>query len=419
MSEPTGSYGLSDLLLRVAKAGAVTYHGSTGAGRAKVPVDEATFHRCLDIVNDGVKLFVNSAPTTGWNWMNRDMSITLAPAVIGTADSGTAISLTDASLADVYDDSAFNTFTIKITDGTGEGETATVTGYTGATGVFDFSGGLSGGSTPDSTSQYRICRSTLVIDADPARYQLAQDFYGEAGREIRYAANSGVGCGMAWSSVGEIERAREVNVLTGYPSRAAYRPYGTRRWELIVDPSPVSADTIVFPYKVGFDRFSAEVGTATGGSAVTIVNSSIANQFANDHFNGWTIYVIDGTGVGSYATVTDYTGASGTFIVADWLTVGGLAGGIDPTAGSIYYVADNVQHPAGQQFDTAVLSACLAVAELEFEDLNLGYYQKFLTVDLPMAHQIDARSAPKSVGIMLPGRVPIVSRVWNNVKLKS
>jgi len=415
MSEPTSSYTLGDLILRVAKAAGVAYYGSDGQGRAKVPVDEATFHQCLDVVNDGIKMFIASAPETGWRWMDRPASVTFAPAVTGTATAGSSTTLTDSDIAGDYADDAFNGYVLKITAGTGIGETATVTDFDGTAGEFTFAA-LSGGSTPDTTSEYRICRSASVVDADPARYLLDEGFFGEVTGPIRYAANSNRGHGIEWVGEGEIRFLREVQVQTGYPTKAAVRPYTSRRWELIVDPAPTAADSVEFPYRVGFNALLAEIGTATGGGDTTLVDSSLAGLYPNDHFNGWTITIIDGTGEKSNAVVTDYAGSSGTFTVADWLTAGGQAGGTNPAANSIYFVSDGNKHPAGMQFDEAILAACLAKAELEFDDLKLGYMDKFLELDLKKAYEIDARSAPRKLGRMLPGtRRDGHERIWNTV----
>ncbi len=55
-------------------------------------------------------------------------------------------------------------------------------------------------------------------------------------------------------------------------------------------------------------------------------------------------------------------------------------------------------HPAGLQFDQAIVSACLAQTEMEFTDVKRGYMDKFLNVDLPAAWAIDGRSAPRKLG---------------------
>lgn len=265
MAEPTSAYTLQDLMLRVAKAAGVAYHGEGGDEREQVPVDEYNFYRCLDVVNDGIKFFIASAPPTGWRWMNRQMEVTLIPA--------------------------------------GDGENN--------------------------------------IDSDSARYLLPEDFQGEVSGPIRYAKNSNRGHLIEWASEAEIRRLREVQVLTGYPTRAAVLPSSTdRRWELIVDPAPMAADTLVFPYRAGFAKFDADL--------------------------------------------------------QDDLT--------------------DVKPPTPMQFDDAILGACLAKAELEFEDLKLGYMDKFLTLDLKAAWATDARSAPLKLGPMIPGlRVERDEHIRNNV----
>lgn len=410
------SYTLYDLILRVAKAAAVAYYGSDGQGSAIVPIDQSAFEDCLTCVNDGIKFFIASAPPNGWRWMNRIGSVTFAPAVEGVAESGLATALFDSDLAGDYADNYFNGCTLKITEGTGKGETAIVTDYTKTTGRFDFSGGLSGGSTPDSTSQYRICRSTQVIDADPARYQLDEDFQGEITGPVHYQADSNRGNIISWVSEAEVRKFRALSVANGYPTKAAVRPYTNRRWELIVDPSPNAADTIEFPYRVGFAAMEAIVNTVSAVDTLILTCSSIAKLYPNDYFNGWCIYIVGGTGKNSYATVTDYVGLTGAFTVADWLSLDGSTGGTVPTANSIFYVTNGVKHPAGMQFDQAILAACLAQAELAFEDLKLGYMDKFLSHDLPMAWEIDARSAPLRLGMMLPGtRREGHERIWNDV----
>jgi len=73
----------------------------------------------------------------------------------GIATSAAASYICDntRSEADAY----FVGWLLTVVDGTGVGETATVSIYTGATGEFKFAGGtLSGGTTPDTTSQYIV-----------------------------------------------------------------------------------------------------------------------------------------------------------------------------------------------------------------------------------------------------------------------
>lgn len=343
MAEPTSAYSLYDLMLRVAKAASVAYHGTTGQSRHLVPIDEFDFENCLQIVNDGIKFFIASAPPNGWRWMNRMATVTF-----------------DA-------------------DGTGSDN----------------------------------------INSDAARYQLSDDFQGEVTGPITYAADSNR-TRIQWTSEANIRRKREASIIDGYPMFAAVRPYTGRRWELIVDPSPSAADTVTFPYRAGFAEMQARSGLADSATETTLVDSDLS-IYPDDYFNGWMIEIVNGTGRNSYAAVTDFTSSTGTVTVADWLDASGGAGGTDPDADSMYFLHDGNGHPAGMQFDEAVLGACLAKAELEYPDIQVGYMQKFLEVDLKTAWQLDARSAPLKLGPMLPGSPagfdPRVhrERTWNDI----
>ncbi len=163
-----------------------------------------------------------------------------------------------------------------------------------------------------------------------------------------------------------------------------------------------------------------EGGKATAAGATSITIGGLANLYPDDYFNGWVGYISAGTGRGSYATITDYAGTTGAFTVADWLKSTGAAGGIDPAANSGFYVVPvSNKHPAGMQFDMAIVSACLMQAELQFESLQLDYSpsQKYMQRDLPAAYRIDAGSAPKKLGIMLPGGKRVVHRrTWTDVE---
>jgi hypothetical protein len=404
MAEPTSALTFYDLILRVAKAAELAYYGVTGQERAMIPIDPEPLDRCKMVVNDAIRGFIAAAPAHGWRWRNREMRVNLVRAYEGTATAGAAGSLTDGGIAGDYADDYFNGYVLRITAGTGLDEYATVTDYVGATGQFLFAA-LSGGSTPDTTSQYRICRSAQVIDSDPSRYLLTQDFQGEVAGDITFDAGSNA-CGIEWTSETEIRRNREIDVTTGdAPFTAAIKPNSAkRRWELIVDPWPTSEHTVVFPYKAGFDSLDLVASTATGGGATSLTDTAMIGLYPDDYFNGQVIRIISGTGKTSYAVVTDYAGATGVFTVADWLFAGGTAGGTDPASGSVYCVepVDNT-HPCGMQFDSAIVSACLAKAEEEFADIKRGYLDKYLTSDLPQAHAIDGRSAPRRLNVARGG----------------
>ena len=399
MAEPTSALTFYDLILRVAKAAECAYYGATGQERAMIPIESEMLDRCKLVVNDAIRGFIAAAPVHGWRWRNRDMEVNLVRAYTGAATAGTTASLTDSGIAGDYANDFFNGYTLRIVAGTGQDEYATVTDYDGTNGVFAFAA-LSGGSTPDTTSQYRICRSTQVIDSDPSRYLLTQDFQGELAGDITFKAESNA-CGIEWTSETEIRRNREIDVITGdAPFAAAIKPNSAkRRWELIVDPSPTAEHTVVFPYKAGFDNLDLVASTATGGGATSLTDTALVGLYPNDYFNGQVIRIISGTGKTSYAVVTDYVGATGVFTVADWLFADGTAGGTDPAASSVYYVEPvGNTHPAGMMFDNAIISACLAKTEEEFADVKHGYLDKYLSNDLPQAHAADGRSAPRKLG---------------------
>ncbi len=410
MAEATSNLSAYDLVHEVALAAEIASYGVTGNEPSMIPTDAHDLARCLRVVNNAIRNFIAAAPPEGWRWRNRLMEVDLVPGYTGTASSATATSLTDSAIAGDYDDDFFNGYVLRIIAGTGVDEYATVTDFDGAAGTFTFTG-LSGGSTPDTTSEYRICRSTQVIDSDPARYLLSQDFQGEYTGEITFKADSAA-CGIKWASETEIRRAREYSIRSrDTPYLAAILPNSAqRRWELIVDPEPTAECTIVFPYKASFDKLTLIAGTATGGGETSLTDTAIIGLYPDDYFNGQTIRIISGTGKTSYATVTDYVGSTGVFTVAGWLYQNGSAGGTSPASGSIYVVDAGETHPAGMQFDQAILSACRAQVEGEFTDVKRGFTEKYMQVDLPAAYAIDARSAPKKLGVMGSGRGVIYQR---------
>ena len=406
MSEATSALTTYDLVKEVALAAEIASYGTTGNEAAMIPTDAHDLDRCLRVVNHAIRDFIAKSPPGGWRWRNRLMEVDLVRGYTGTVTTGNAAYIIDSSIAGDYAADYFNGYVLRITAGTGKDEYATITDYTGTSGRFDFTA-LSGGSTPDTTSEYRICRSTQVIESDPARYLLSQDFQGEVTGDITFTAGSNA-CGIEWTSEGTIRRLREVSVNSGdAPFLAAVLPNSTqRRWELIVDPEPTDEHTIVFPYKANFNKLTLVAGTATGGGVHpthTLTDTALIGLYADDHFNGQTLKIISGTGKTSYAVVTDYVDATGVFTVADWLYASGAANGTHPATSCIYYLDAGEVHPAGLQFDSTIVSACLAQTEMEFSDVKRGYMEKFLSVDLPAAWAIDGRSAPRKLGVMGSG----------------
>lgn len=101
--------------------------------------------------------------------------------------------------------------------------------------------------------------------------------------------------------------------------------------------------------------------------------------------------------------------------VADWLKSDGEAGGIDPDSTSVYYIEPAYnKHPAGLLFDNVILSACKAQTEMEYDDVQAGYVQKYFEMDLPQAQNADKRTAPRTLGKMGRGGGGPIGRNWIN-----
>lgn len=266
------------------------------------------------------------------------------------------------------------------------------------------------------------------IDTDAARYMLPLDFGGEVLGRIGYTASTGGSTGIQWCDEAVIRAARATSVSTGKPSLAAVRPYqptstviaNSRRWELIVDPQPSAADTIEFPYLLHFDGVQLIAGTADSADATTIVDLTLATLYPlDDMLNGMVVEVVDGTGQGSYATITDYTGATGTITVADWLAPNGAAAGTNPDEDSGFIVKECMKyyHPAGFAFDNIIEVACLAACEMFGADqVNDDHYTAmFYQRKIKEGYLINNRQGPRRLGRWTNGTSQGRERTWDNV----
>ncbi len=440
MSEPTGVLTFEDLVKRVAREAGIAYYGSTGQERNMIPIDVHDLDKCKEVVNDGIRMFISDAPPTGWRWMRRIASVTMTVTrVTGTADAAdaddsnpaTATTLTDATLEDTYDtDDDLVGWWIYILTGTGASSYAQITDYTASGGVvevadwLDENGNLSG-TYPVATDTFAIT-PIETVGGDISRYPLPENFGGDPAGRIEYAGSTNHASVINWCDEALIRAKRAVTIITGYPRYAAIRSLEPtsntlspkRRFEIIFDPQPVAADTVEFPYSLYFDNLSIEAGTATGGAplATTLTDTALIGFFPNDYFNGWKMEIISGTGRTSYALVTDYVSATGVLTIADWLFADGTAGGTDGAASSIYVLTPaNNLHPAGYRFDEFILAACMAKAEMEFEDISANYVEQYHKKSLREAYKIDARSAPRQLGSMNPGRRYVRERTWSDI----
>jgi len=421
--EPTSMLTFQELVKRTAIEAGIAYYGSTGSESPMPPIDVHDLGLCKDAVNDAIRMFISDAPAKGWRWMRRIMSVTLTGTrITGTADAGTGATLIDAALKTVYDaDDDLNGYYCYILTGTGAGSYAKITNYTASTGTVEVADwldvyGNAGGTDPAVGSTYAIT-PVETVGGDISRYPLAENFGGEVDGEINYAASSGHNV-IQWVDESTIRARRAITVNTGYPMFAAVIPLEflqgyngpKRRYELILDPQPVSDYVLTFPYTVYFDELKLETGLATAGGATSITDSGRTE--ADDYFNGWKATIVSGTGKGSWALITDYTGANGAATVADWLKPDGTAGGIDPNTTSVYNFAPvSNLHPAGIKFDQAILSACMAQVELNISDEPTGKYDIYKKVDLPNAMRIDVRTAP----LKLSKTSRIQERTWKDI----
>jgi len=411
MSEPSSAKKFYDMILAVASQLSIADYRSNGT--AMIPTDQFSFELCKDIVNDAISMFMADCPVKGWRWMRRLATVTLAITYTGTASSGTAATLVDSSIADEYADDFFNTYNIYIESGTGAGEYATITDYTGASGTFAFTA-LSGASTPDTTTKYSIAKSLLAINGDGSRYTLPANFGGTVDGAIDFVKGSNIGSGIEWCDEAFIRSLRAGTVHSGHPQYAAILPYqptsetltSTRLWEIMFYPRPSAIKTIAFPYTLSFDKMRMEMGVATNGAATAVSNSAIANIYPDDTYVGWRVSIISGTGQGATGIITDYVGADGEFFVADWLDVNGDAAPVNPAASSVYIVEPVANlHPAGHMFDDTIMAACKARAEMDEQDEHSDTFwtEAYHKKALPNAHKLDKRSAPRKLGKMLNG----------------
>ena len=406
MAEPTSAYSVYDLVLLVAKAAKIAYYGSDAQQEAMVPVNYHDFDRCLKVVNNGIKQLIHDAPVDGWKWQEQLASITFGTVeATGTVDSGDATSLIDATLETTYDtDDDLNGYYVYdttqeiqalITDYATSGGDITVGAW------LDYFGNASS-LTPAAGDAFSVT-DVETVNGEKHRYFLPDNF-GEVAGEIEYQKGSNVGH-MSWTNETEIRQRYAGGTSLGNPVVAAIRSFRRRLWELITFPSPTAAKTIKFPYRIGFDGLNALSGTASGGSGTTLVDSSFANVYPDDYFNGQFINTLDGTGKNGYAVVTGFAGATCTFTVADWLSGSDetTAAATDPTADTSYFITDRVKHPAGQMFDVAIRSAIMAETVDEFGPLDYNAVGKYRESDLPRAHALDARMRPRQTGFMKSG----------------
>jgi len=80
-------------------------------------------------------------------------------------------------------------------------------------------------------------------------------------------------------------------------------------------------------------------GTADAADATSITDATLETTYdSDDDLNDMWVYILTGTGAGSYAQIDDYTASGGVVNVLDWLDQYGNAGGTDPAADSTFAI---------------------------------------------------------------------------------
>ncbi len=425
MTEPSSQLSILNLAIRISKEAGTAYRGVNATGRAMPPVNHDDLEDVKQVINDGIRQFEADPPATGWQWRKRILSVPISNVdTTGTADAADSTTLTDATLEGIYDeDNDLNTYWIYITGGTGEGSYAQITGYATSGGVVTVADwldqyGNSGGTNPAASSTFIITQYETV-GGDIGRVLLPENYGGEVSGDINYAKDTIHRQRITWTPESTIRKMRQNNLSTGYPFMAAIRqlePASSslgpkRRYEMVLWPFPVQVDILEFPYILVFNGIDMETGLATSASSTAIADTT--RDEADDYFIGWRIDIIDGTGRGSWALATGYTGATGSFAVADWLKADGSAGGADPAADSVYVAQPlNNLHPAGIKFDEVVKASCLSEAEQFFKNIQGGHIERYVQKALPKAYEADARS----IMFTKVGKRQPQLRLWNTVE---
>lgn len=378
--------------------------------------DELVGYYCYIISGTGAGSY---APITGY---------TAATGTITVADwltSGGKPGGTDPDAGSTFGVSLYKVligYYCYITAGTGIGSYAPITAFDSSDGTVTVADwldeyGNAAGTDPTAGSSFAITEYETV-GGDISRYPLPENFGGEVSGKIGYYKDASHTQRIEWVPESTIRAQRQANESTGYPFMAAVRPLEpsssalgpTRRYELILYPDPTQVDILEFPYVLSFNKIDMETGVATSAGATAIADTT--RDEADDYFNGWRIDIIDGTGRGSWALVTGYTGSSGSFAVSDWLKANGDAAGADPEENSVYVVqpVPNL-HPAGMKFDEVIKCSCLSEAEQYFENIQGGHIERYVQKALPKAYQADERS----IMFTKVGKRQSRDREWNDV----
>jgi len=83
----------------------------------------------------------------------------------------------------------------------------------------------------------------------------------------------------------------------------------------------------------------AVAGVADAADATSITDLTLADTYTvNDEIAGYWVYILTGTGAGSYAQIATYTATTGAITVTEWLTDNGDPGGTTPAATDTFVI---------------------------------------------------------------------------------
>ncbi len=198
------------------------------------------------IINNGLRMFIANAPRSGWNWLQPKASVSIWPTVAvdstitatGVYDAATYTVIT-ASEDVFYPEMELHNIVVTDTD------TYEIAVYVSATVVWILGDNAFAGKT-------------FSITAD-GHYTLPQSFVGKYTGQIEFAASSGRGSGITWTSAQDIRHRRTISDSTVGPPRWAtvMKMSTARRWELIMFPTSGSLETVEFEYDIHFDSMTA------------------------------------------------------------------------------------------------------------------------------------------------------------------
>ncbi len=80
-------------------------------------------------------------------------------------------------------------------------------------------------------------------------------------------------------------------------------------------------------------------GVVDAADSTSLTDATLEDVYtANDDLNTWWVFILTGTGAGSYAQITDYTASGGVIDVAAWLDQYGNTGGTTPAADDTFAI---------------------------------------------------------------------------------